>query len=104
VRTHEKIRAAVAELGAADLKTIAPDLAWIGEGASILRGLRILPADPIAFLLPDDPDDVDVVLDKAIALFLELRGDDLPPFDPTRYGEGVLAEFLAALRAQPEPS
>jgi len=93
VTTQEKVRALVDSLTAADIGELAPDLRWVFEGVNILRGLGVVPSNPIDFLLPDDPAEADVLVDKLIALLFELRGDDLPPFDPARYGESVVAEL-----------
>lgn len=97
--TQEKVRALVDSLTAADIGELAPDLRWVVEGISILRGLGIVPANPIDFLLPDDPAEADVLIDKLIALLFELRGDDLPPFDSARYGESVVAELTGGSEA-----
>lgn len=101
--TQEKVRALAGRLGSLDFAELAPDLAWVVEGITILRGLGIGPADPLAFLLPSDPAETDVLIDKLIALLLELRGDELPPFDPTRYGESIVSELIG-LTHRPEPS
>lgn len=101
--TQEKVRALASRLGAVDLAELAPDLAWVVEGIAILRGLGIGPADPIDFLLPSDPAETDILVDKLIALLFELRGDDLPPFDPTRYGESVASELIGLADPQ-EPA
>lgn len=44
--------------------------------------------DPFDLILPDDPNELDEMVDGAIGLLLNLRGDDLPPFN--------LAAFLPA--------
>lgn len=97
--THEKIRALADRFSTVNLAELAPDLGWIAEGIRIMRGLGIAPADPLSFILPTDPAETDVLVDKLIALLLELRGDDLPPFDPSRYGESIIDEFLGAAGA-----
>lgn len=44
----------------------------------IARGLGF---DPFDLILPDDPLELDEMIDGAIGLLLNLRGDDLPPLD-----------------------
>lgn len=92
--THEKVSALAGHLASADLAKLAPELGGLSEGMVILRGLGINLPSPLDFILPADPAEADVLIDKLIALLLELRGDDLPPFDPTRYGESMVAELV----------
>jgi hypothetical protein len=103
VRTHEKVRALTTELGSIDLAALAPELRGVMEGRDILRGLGISIPNPIDFLLPDDPDEADALVDKLIALLFELRGDELPAFDPTRYGESSVIDELIGLARNPGP-
>ena len=92
--TPAKVRELANHLAAADLAKLAPELAGVKEGIVILRGLGIDLPNPLDFILPSDPGEADVLIDKLIALLLELRGDDLPPFDRTRYGESMVAELV----------
>lgn len=94
--THEKVRALVEHVQTLDARTVAPEFADVIQGAQILRGLGIKIPSPLEFLLPADPAEADLLVDKLIGLLLELRGDDLPPFDPDQYGESIVAEFLRA--------
>ena len=98
--THEKIKAVAARLASLEPARIAPELAGLVEGAQILRGLGIPVPNPLEFLLPDDPLEADELVDKLIALLFDLRGDDLPPFDPSRYGESLVAELLEVIDPQ----
>jgi len=94
VTTQEKIRALADRFSGVNIGELAPDLAGIAEGVQILQGLGIVPADLLGFILPDDPAETAIVIEKLTALLLEVRGDDLPPFDPDRYGESVMDEFF----------
>jgi hypothetical protein len=82
VNTLEKIAALVDEV-----RTMPPD-----EASESSRGLiemaQILAAfgiDPLAYLLPSSPAEADQMVDNLIAILLQVRGDDLPPFDLNRH-------------------
>lgn len=92
--TSEKIARLVAHVQTLDVRELAPEFAGLVEGAQILRGIGIKVPNPLEFLLPADAAEADVLIDKLLALLFELRGDDLPPFDPGQYGESVIAELL----------
>lgn len=62
----------------------APDTRNFVELVQIGQGMGV---DLVAMLVPESDAECDVMVDKLIALLLEVRGDDLPPFDVTRYGE-----------------
>lgn len=94
--SHEKVQALVEAFSRLDPREVAPELAQVLEGVAIVRGLGFPIPNPVEFLLPADPAETDILVDKIICLLLELRGDDLPPFDPGRYGESVIAELLGA--------
>ena len=94
--TYEKIQALAARLQRVDPVVLAPELGEVVQAAQILRGMGISLPNPLEFLLPADPAEADQLVDKVIALLFDLRGDDLPPFDPGRYGESVVAELLGA--------
>ena len=87
--TKEKIDALVAGLMQTPREELGEDGRNFVEMIQIARGLGV---DPLAILLPQDAAEADVFVDKAIALLFEVRGDDLPPFDPGRYGEAAVAE------------
>jgi hypothetical protein len=86
VTTRQKIISlvdAARQLGAGD----APgDMAQLFELVQIVEGLGF---DLVGMLLPPSDAETDVLIDKLIAVLLEVRGDDLPPFDPDRYGEAL---------------
>lgn len=106
--TLEKMTALANHVSAIDPKTLAPEIRELVVNFQMLRGLADmagirLPGNPLELILPADPTEADQTLDKLICLLLELRGDELPPFDPTRYGESIVAELLRAVQAEPEP-
>lgn len=88
----ERLLALPPERMPADLRDVLTNL-QAAKGLPILG--RMIPDDPLRYALghviPDDDATCDVLIDKAIALLLQLRGDDLPPFDPGRYGEARAA-------------
>lgn len=99
--TEQKVRAIVEQLRTIQPSDLAPELGSLVSDFQALRGLADLagvkiPADPLSLLIPDDGTDLELVLDKVICLLLDLRGDDLPPFDRELYGETLVAEFLGA--------
>jgi hypothetical protein len=82
VNTLEKIQLLVDEV-----RQMKPD-----EASDNSRGLIELAQlsaafgfDPLAMLLPDSPAEADQMVDSLIALLLQVRGDDLPPFDLDRH-------------------
>lgn len=102
--TLEKLTALVDHVQAIDPSTLAPEIRDLVQHAQMLHGLADLagirlPGNPLELILPADPAEADQLVDKLIALLLELRGDELPPFDPARYGEGVIAGLLHGLQA-----
>lgn len=84
--TREKIVAIVEAVKQTPLDELSEDTRQIGEVLQILNGFGW---DPLSWLIPDSDADADQLVDKLLAVLLEVRGDDLPPFDPTRYGEGL---------------
>ncbi len=83
--TREKIQALIAALRETPAED-AQEGRHLVELVQIMAGLGF---DPLAYLLPDTDAEADMLVDKVIALLLQLRGDDLPPFDPDLYGEAV---------------
>jgi hypothetical protein len=99
--TEQKVRAIVDRLRTIKPADLSPELGSLVSDFQAIRGLADLagvriPADPLSLLIPDDGTDLDLALDKVICLLLDLRGDDLPPFDRDLYGETLVAEFLSA--------
>lgn len=90
--TLEKVDGLIGALLATPADQLDADGADIAELLQIADGLGI---DVVAFIRPKSPAEADVLVDKLICLLLALRGDDLPPFDPERYGE--------LLAGEPEP-
>jgi hypothetical protein len=95
--TAEKLQNVLAEAGAFDLfsidpKTVKPELRdAVLVAQSICGNAGIDPGQLIALAIPTDEREADILVDKAIAFLFELRGDELPPFDPDRYGEAQAA-------------
>lgn len=97
--TREKVLAVARELATLPPDRMPDDLRHALTNLQAARGLpvlgRMIPDDPIRYavetILPDDPAECDVLIDRLIGLLLELRGDDLPPFDRGRYGESAAA-------------
>ncbi len=97
--THEKLAQLVETISNIRPDQLPDDIRELVSNFQAVRGLASLagvaiPANPLAMVLPDDPADADILVDKLIALLFEIRGDDLPPFDPNRYGEAFIAGIL----------
>jgi hypothetical protein len=86
--TREKTLALVDELKQTPAETLAPEARNLVEAVSIMQGFGV---DPVDFLIPQTDAEADLFVDKAISMLLQIRGDDLPPFDPDRYGEAAEA-------------
>jgi hypothetical protein len=104
VTTKEKVELIVARLRQINPAALSPELGNIVQDFQAIRGVADLvgvkiPADPLSLILPDDAVDLDIALDKVIALLIDLRGDDLPPFDCTLYGESIAAEFFSSCQS-----
>ncbi len=82
--TREKIVALTEAVKQTPIDDAAPEARGFIEAMQIMAGLGV---DPFAALVPASDAEADVMIDKLLCLGLELRGDDLPPFDPARYGE-----------------
>ena len=97
--TREKLLEVGERLATLAPENMPPELRDALTNLQAARGLpflgKMIPADPLRYaighVIPDDPTTCDVMIDKLIALLLDLRGDDLPPFDPGRYGEAAAA-------------
>lgn len=93
--TREKMLAVGERLATMAPDRMPPELREALTNLQAARGLpvlgRMIPADPIRYaiehVIPDDDAACALLVDKLIALLLDLRGDELPPFDPGRYGE-----------------
>jgi hypothetical protein len=85
--TLEKMRALAAHLATIPRDQLAPEAFDLAELLQIVRGFGF---DPVGLLMPKSEAEADVLIDKLLALAFYLRGDDLPPFDPDRYGEAIL--------------
>jgi hypothetical protein len=86
--TLEKITELVRELEATPPAELGAEGRDLAEALQILAGLGI---DPLGMLLPKSEPEADVLVDNLIVLLLSIRGDDLPPFDPGRYGEAAIS-------------
>jgi hypothetical protein len=82
--TARKIDLMIEAIETMDPAGAAPEARQFIAGLQMLRGMGI---DLLAIIRPDDDDDCALFIDGAIRLLLQLRGDDLPPFDPNGYGE-----------------
>jgi hypothetical protein len=82
VTTAQKIEAIRDHLMSIDPDELPEHARDFGQNLQIARGLGF---DPFDLLLPDDPNELDEMIDGAVGLLLELRGDDLPPFDFRRF-------------------
>jgi hypothetical protein len=80
--TREKIAALVTETRKIPLAEADPSTRGLVEMFQILTGLGF---DPLAHLLPASDADADQQVDALITLLLEVRGDDLPPYDFERH-------------------
>lgn len=92
MRTYEKIEAlrdALLEMDPDEMPPAARDFAL---NLQIAKGMGF---DPFDLVMPDDPGDVDEMIDGAIHMLLDLRGDDLPRFDFGRH--------LADPEPEPDP-
>lgn len=100
--TQEKIRALTDFLGQINPRDLPPEIRDLVEGFQIMQGMGIVSGGGLfEFLLPADPGDAEQTIDKVIGLLLDLRGDDLPPYDPNRYGESIVAEILRHQEGEP---
>lgn len=104
MNTLEKMTALVEHIAAIDPSTLGPEFRELVTNFQVVRGLADiagvrLPGNPLELILPADPAEADQTIDKVIALLVELRGDDLPPFDPARYGESVVAGLIRGIQA-----
>ena len=84
--TREKMLEVVRAIRAVDPKDAPGDTRGLVEALQMAQAFGF---DPAAYLIPDTDAEADLFVDKAIDLLLRLRGDDLPPFDLSRYGEAV---------------
>ncbi len=80
--TLEKIKTLADEFATMTPAEVDPSTRGLMEMAQIMRGLGF---DPIEALLPTSDADADQLVDQLIALLLQVRGDDLPPFDLERH-------------------
>lgn len=98
--TREKVAALVDHLRTMPPSAMSPEGRQLAEGYQIVAGLGF---DPLPLLLPDSDAEADVLVDNLIGLLLEIRGDDLPPFDVSRYGEleGELEGPASPLELEP---
>lgn len=79
--TADKLGQALDEMMTTPLEQMPPKAAELIGGLQMMVGMgKFDPTD----LLPADPTDADALVDNLIALLLNLRGDDLPPFNFAR--------------------
>ena len=80
--TRQKVDALIDAVRNTPKDETAGELGELVELLTLATG--ILGKDPLEMLLPKSDAELDVFVDKTIALLLQIRGDDLPPFDPER--------------------
>jgi hypothetical protein len=91
--TRAKIQALIDELATLRPGDADPKTRDLIEGLVIVRGLGF---DPISLLMPETDADADYLVDALISLLLQVRGDDLPPFDFERHVREATASDEAA--------
>lgn len=84
--TAQKLEQVVGELLTAPLDEMPAKARELIGGIQLMIGMGKF--DPMD-LLPADPADADTLVDNLIAMLLNLRGDDLPPFDLARHAAGL---------------
>jgi len=80
--TRQKVDALIAAVRETPKEEHTGELGELVEVLNIATGL--FGRDPLEMLLPKSDAEMDLFVDKTIALLLQVRGDDLPPFDPAR--------------------
>jgi hypothetical protein len=80
--TRQKVDALIAAVRETPKADHMGELDELVELLNIATGL--FGRDPLELLLPKSDAEMDVFVDKTIALLLQIRGDDLPPFDLAR--------------------
>lgn len=86
--TAEKITAMRDHLVSIDPDELPPSARDFALNLQIAKGLGF---DPFDLILPDDPHELDEMIDGAVSLLLELRGDELPPFPWRRLAPAAVA-------------
>lgn len=79
--TREKILRLVGELQTMDTSDASEELGPLLEFAQISKGLGF---DLFGALVPGTDAEADMLVDQLITVLLEVRGDDLPPYDRER--------------------
>jgi hypothetical protein len=85
--TREKVLALIDAVRSLPPEEASPDTRDMVEAVQIANAFGI---DLVAMLVPSSDAETDVMVDKLIGLLFEVRGDDLPPWDASRYGEAEL--------------
>lgn len=80
--TREKIGALVAEVRTMPLAEMSGASRDIAELLLIVQGFGF---DPLGMLLPASDAEADELVDQLITLALQVRGDDLAPYDFDRH-------------------
>lgn len=80
--TREKIERLIDEVRQMDPRDADESTRGLIEMAQIMAGLGF---DPISMLMPQSDAEADEQVDALLALLLQVRGDDLPPFDLRRH-------------------
>jgi hypothetical protein len=93
VTTREKIIAVVDELRQTPAESLSDQGRDVLEMVQIAQGFGL---DLFSMVIPSSDADADQMVDNLLTMLMQLRGDDLPPYSPDRYGE-------ADLEPEPEP-
>lgn len=84
--TRGKLLALAEHLRTLPTDHASPESRGLVEMVQIAEGFGL---EVWEYVIPESDAEADLAVDQLIALLLNLRGDDLPPFDLERYGELV---------------
>jgi len=87
--TYEKMQAFAAELRTQAISDTSEEMSGFVELVQLAGAVGV---DLFDYIIPDDPAHADMFVDQLLALFMRVRGDDLPPFDPNLYGEALAVD------------
>ena len=76
--THEKLNAIRDEVALTPPEQMPEDARGLVAGLQMLAGMSGI--DVFDYIVPDDPAEADVLIDKLLDLAFHLRGDDLAPY------------------------
>ena len=82
--TADKLDLMIEAVRTMDPAEVPPESRTLVTGLQMAAGMGF---DLLAMIRPDSDEDCALMIDGCTRLLLQLRGDDLPPFDPSNYGE-----------------